>query len=268
MLGLLDPDSPLAGGVALDVGAAERAVESLGLGLAEGARGIVRVANAEMVRALRVMSVERGVDPRGFALLAFGGAGGLHACAIADELGMTRVLVPRAGGVLSALGLAAADRRVDVHRTVLGRSFDASEQVTEARERLGDDAEIEVAYDCRYRGQSHELTVADPEDFGATHEERYGFRDEDAVVEVVTVRVTARVRGPAITLAASAEEPRRTTRATSLGDETTILTGELPARTRVEGPAVCVLPEATLAVPDGWRGEVDQLGTVMLDRRR
>ena len=86
----------------------------------ECAEGIVRVANAEMVRALRVMTVERGIDPRRFALLAFGGAGPLHAAAIAEELGMTRILVPRASGVLSALGLAAADRRADAQRTVLG----------------------------------------------------------------------------------------------------------------------------------------------------
>ena len=90
----------------------------LGLPPAECAAGILRVANAEMVRALRVMTVERGLDPRGFALLAFGGAGPLHAAAIAEELGMTRILVPRASGVLSALGLAAADRRVTRQRSV------------------------------------------------------------------------------------------------------------------------------------------------------
>jgi N-methylhydantoinase A len=269
VLGLLDPETPLAGGVALDVEAAERAVASLDLGLREGAEGIVRVANAEMVRALRVMTVERGVDPRGFALLAFGGAGGLHACAIADELGMSRVLMPRAGGVLSALGLAAADRRVDVQRTVLGATPDPDAVAAEARRRIGDDdASIEVLYDCRYRGQSFELTVGDPEEFERAHEERYGFTEEDGEVEVVTVRVTARLGGPEVDLVAPGEPPARSRRDTSLGDDTEILTGELPAGTRVEGPAVCVLPEATLAVPAGWAGEVDDLGTVMLDRRR
>ncbi len=124
VLGHLSADAPLAGDVALDAGAAHTAVERLaarlGLDAQACAEGIVRVANAEMVRALRVMTVERGVDPRRFALLAFGGAGPLHAAAIADELGMTRILVPRASGVLSALGLAAADRRADAQRTVLG----------------------------------------------------------------------------------------------------------------------------------------------------
>jgi N-methylhydantoinase A len=269
VLGLLDAETPLAGGVRLDVEAARSAVESLGLGLTEGAEGIVRVANAEMVRALRVMTVERGVDPRGFALLAFGGAGGLHACAIADELGMGRVLMPRASGVLSALGLAAAERRVDVQRTVLGRDADLDALSREARQRIGDDdADIETAYDCRYHGQSFELTVARPEDFPDAHQERYGFREDDGEVEVVTVRVTARLRGPDVELRAPGEEPRRATRATVLGDETEVLTGELPAGTRIDGPAVCVLPEATLAVPADWEGEVDDLGTVSLHRRR
>ncbi|HEX2088173.1 MAG TPA: hydantoinase/oxoprolinase family protein, partial [Solirubrobacteraceae bacterium] len=109
-LGLLDPASPLAGGVELEVEAAERALRTLGMPVEDAARGVRRVANAEMVRALRLMTVERGVDPRGFALLAFGGAGGLHAADIADELGIGRIVCPRASGVLSALGLAAADR--------------------------------------------------------------------------------------------------------------------------------------------------------------
>src|SRR3954470_7512734 len=132
LLGLLDPEAPLAGGVALDLEAAQRAIgelaRSLELDDEACARGIVRVANTEMVRALRVMTVERGVDPRGYALLAFGGAGGLHAAAIADELGIERVLVPRASGVLSALGLAAAGRRIDARRSVLLRGDALSDE--------------------------------------------------------------------------------------------------------------------------------------------
>ena len=269
VLGLLDPDTPVAGGVTLDTEAARRALETLGLPSAEeAARGVVRVANAEMVRALRVMTVERGVDPKGFSLLAFGGAGGLHAADIADELGIGTIVCPRAGGVLSALGLAAADRRVDVQRTVLGRDYDLDALTEEARERIGDDdAATEVVYDCRFRGQSFELTVADPDAFAAAHEERYGFTEEDGEVEVVTVRVTARVEGPPVELAAAGGEPERARRATVLGEETEILRGELPPGTRVEGPAVCALPEATLAVPEGWSGTVDDDGTVVLHRR-
>jgi N-methylhydantoinase A len=267
VLGLLDRQTPLAGGVALDVDLAERALGTLGLpGAEETARGIVRVANAEMVRALRVMTVERGVDPRDFALLAFGGAGGLHAAAIADELGIDRIICPRASGVLSALGLAAADRRVDVQRTVLGRELDPGDLVEAARGRLGDpEAGAELVYDCRFRGQSFELSVADPADFPRAHEERYGFTEPDGEVEVVTVRATARVSGPEVELAAAAEEPRRSERDTALG-RTTVLHGDLPPGTYVEGPAICALPEATLAAPAGWVGEVDDHGTVVLHR--
>ena len=274
LLGLLDPDAPLAGGVALDRGAAERAVAELARALdletLECARGIVRVANTEMVRALRVMTVERGVDPRRYALLAFGGAGGLHAAAIAHELGIDRVLCPRASGVLSALGLAVAERRADVRRTVLGREAPVDELAAEARAALGDErAGVRVARDLRYRGQSFELTVSgdDPaEAFEAAHEERYGYREPDGEVELVTVRVSAYRPGPDVelTVPASPSEPAGT-RDTDLGT-TTIFAGELGAGTRIEGPAVWQGPEATLAVPDDWRGEVDAAGTIVLER--
>src|SRR5512133_1752887 len=203
VLGHLSADVPLAGDVELDGDAAHAAVErlagELGLDARACAEGIVRVANAEMVRALRVMTVERGIDPRRFALLAFGGAGPLHAAAIAQELGMTRILVPRASGVLSALGLAAADRRADAQRTVLGDDHDVEALRAEVAATLGGDPEIDLAWDLRYHGQSHELTVRgrDEEDlrerFEALHEERYGHRDPDGEVELVTVRVTGRL---------------------------------------------------------------------------
>ena len=161
------PTSPLAGDVALDADAAHAAVERAGRRArarrrATCAEGIVRVANAEMVRALRVMTVERGIDPRRFALLAFGGAGPLHAAAIAEELGMTKILVPRASGVLSALGLAAADRRADAaaHGPRPTTTRASTRCATRSRAALGGEPEVEVAWDVRYRGQSHELTVA------------------------------------------------------------------------------------------------------------
>ena len=123
LLGRLLGDAPLAGTVELDRGAAEGAVAALagelGLELMGCAEGIVRVAEAEMLAALRLMTVERGIDPRGFTLMPFGGAGPLHAVALARALGISRVLCPRASGVLSALGLAAAAPRRDVARTVM-----------------------------------------------------------------------------------------------------------------------------------------------------
>jgi N-methylhydantoinase A/oxoprolinase/acetone carboxylase beta subunit len=251
VLGHLSADAPLAGDVALDGSAAHAAVgrlaDALGLDVEACAEGIVRVANAEMIRALRVMTVERGVDPRRFALLAFGGAGPLHAAAIADELGMTKILVPRASGVLSALGLAAADRRADAQRTVLGDDHDVEALRGEVAATLGGDPEIELAWDLRYRGQSHELTVRGSDDgdlrerFEALHEERYGHRDPDGEVELVTVRVTGRLPAQPLEFGGTAGE-------------------------RVAGPAVVRLPEATLVVPEGWRGATDDTGTLILER--
>jgi len=251
VLGHLDPARPLAGGVALDAGAAHDAVARLAgeLGLADAracAEGIVRVATTEMVRALRVVTVERGIDPRRFALLAFGGAGPLHAAAIADELGIGRIVVPRAAGVLSALGLAAADRRRDTARSVLLSGEDLDD---DALRELAGDAD-EVTWDVRYRGQSHELALggvapeADVlrEAFGALHEERYGYRDDDAALELVTVRTAEVQPGPEVHWEAQGE------------------------RRRVEGPARIDLPEATLVVPAGWRGATDATGTLVLER--
>jgi N-methylhydantoinase A/oxoprolinase/acetone carboxylase beta subunit len=246
VLGHLDPGEPLAGGVELDADAAREAVgqlaDALGLSVEDCAAGIVRVANAEMVRAMRVMTVERGVDPRDFALLAFGGAGPLHAAAIAEELGMRKILVPRASGVLSALGLAAADRRRDHARTVFLHGDDLTADA------LGV-PDGEAAYDVRYRGQSFELTVrdvdADPqavrEAFEAVHEERYGYKDPEGEIEVVTIRERHSEPGPEVEFEG----------------------GE--ARD-VEGPTVVRLPEATLVVPEGWSGTTDRTGTIVLER--
>ena len=198
----------LAGDIELDREAAYEAVQGLatelGIDAETCARGILKVADTEMVRALRVMTVERGLDPADFALLAFGGAGPLHAAAIADELGIERVLVPIEGGVFSALGLAAAERRRDEIRTVLL----AEERIT--REKLAaliDDAD-EVTWDMRYRGQSFELSVADRsadparlrELFESTHEARYGYREQGAAIELVTVRRRYLAPGPTISL--------------------------------------------------------------------
>ncbi len=288
LLGRLPVERPLAGGLMLDVAAAERAVarlaQELGLDTRECAAGIVRVAEAEMLRALRVMTVERGIDPREYALLPFGGAGPLHACALAAELGIERVICPRTSGVLCALGLAAAAPRRDVSRTVMLRgSALTTEALARVREELlaqagspqsqharsgasGVDpahaatqgsasahlgARRRTVYELRYRGQSHELAVEsssiDPstlrEQFARAHERRYGYRDDAGEVELVTIR--ASVWGVAPQL--------------SLRD-----VDDSGVNGRIEGPAVHPLPEATLYVPSGWSGEVDQWGTVNL----
>ena len=208
----------LAGGVELDRRAAERAFAGF------DPEEAVEVVNAEMLRALRLVSIERGHDPRDFALVAFGGAGPLHACALAEELGIDTVLVPEAAGVLSALGLAVSDERRDRVESYVRRLEEAGE------------LPVEGEADLRYRGQSFELTVPLGPDLAAAfhcaHEARYGYADPGRQVELVAVR-TAEVRpGPELRLPAA--EPLEKS-----------------------GPARLDLPGATCWIPSGWVGVRD-----------
>jgi len=315
LLGHLDPGAPLASGVELDAAAAERAVgglaDALGLELRACAEGILRVADAEMVRALRVVTVQRGIDPRDHALVAFGGAGPLHACAIARELGIERVLVPHASGVLAALGLVVAPRRRDAQRSVLRAGAeltaeavarDVAELAAGARAALGEPeatagagahgalaagpdaagsraaaAQIAVTYELRYRGQSHELAVEGPAEpsiaqlrdaFEALHEERYGYRDGEQEVELVTVRVRATVAGPRLAGASppaggqAARRARRRAWIEGREHDAVVWRGTPPAGTTVAGPAIVELPESTLVVAPGWAGTVDEHGAI------
>src|SRR4051795_156781 len=216
LLGRLPAELP--GGLVLDRAAAARA-----LGDVDPADAIA-VVNAEMLRALRVVSVERGHDPRDFALVAFGGAGPLHACALAEEIGVEAVLVPQAAGVLSALGLVAGDERGDhvaSHVRPLGEVHD-----------LPPEGEA----DLRYRGQSFELTVPLGDEladrFHRAHEERYGYADRGREVELVAVRTAEIVPGPEL---------------------------ELPSgeREHASGPALVELDGSTLWIPPGWEGARD-----------
>jgi N-methylhydantoinase A len=290
LLGYLDSDSPLAGGVELDRTASERVMvalaDSLGLSIEETAAGIVRVAGAEMARAVRVMTVERGIDPRDLALLAFGGAGPLHACAIADELGMTRVVVPRASGVLSALGLIVSERRRElVASELLAGDALTPEAVAAAvarladqgREELGGSEEpaVRVRYDLRYSGQAFEITVpGEPQPdvgelrraFDRAHERRYGYSDPDATLELVTVRVAVALPGGDLAAAVSDEDASSTTREMLFDGERTDAEVHRGRIGKVSGPAVCELREATLVVPPGWSGAADDDGTILLER--
>ncbi len=293
LLGRLLEDSQLAGGLSLERSAADDAVSRLARELDMDplacAQGIVRVAEAEMLGALRVMTVERGIDPRGFVLLAFGGAGPLHAAALAQELGIERILCPRASGVLCALGLAAAAPRRDVSRTVMlhGDSL-TPERIRSERDALIAEASsgagapperLRVRHELRYRGQSFELAVeqsqsVDPrvlgEAFARAHELRYGYRDDSAEPELVNMRVSAWGPSPALhPLSASAGAPVAERRAIVFDGaplEASVYRGELASGTRLAGPALCALPEATLLVPPGWSGDVDEHGTIRLQR--
>jgi N-methylhydantoinase A len=218
LLGRLPRELP--GGLVLDREAAARALDGI------DPADVVEVVNAEMLRALRVVSVERGHDPRDFALVAYGGAGPLHACALAEELGIETVLMPAAAGVLSALGLAASEERRD-------RVVSHVRPLAEVDELA---AEGEGEADLRYRGQSFELTVplgGDlAEDFHRAHEERYGYADREREIELVAVR-TADVRP---------------------GPELTLPDGE---SADMSGPAVVELDGSTVWIPPGWVGARD-----------
>jgi N-methylhydantoinase A/oxoprolinase/acetone carboxylase beta subunit len=224
LLGRLPKELP--GGIALDAAAAARALGGI------DPAGVIDVVNAEMVRALRVVSVEQGLDPRDFALVAFGGAGPLHACALAEELGMRTVLVPAAAGVLSALGLVAADERRDRVKTYVVPLADAGE--------LPDEGEA----DLRYAGQSFELSVAlGPElaaRFHDAHATRYGYADRNRPIELVAVRTAEVRRAPPIRIDG--------------------------APLAASGPEVLELDGATAWVPAGWRGATDSHGTLVLRR--
>ena len=218
--------SELPGGIELDEGAARQALAGL------DPADVIEVVNAEMVRALRVVSVDQGLDPRDFALVAFGGAGPLHACALAEELEMQTVLVPAAAGVLSALGLVAAEERLDAVRSYVAPLADV------------DDLPGEGEADLRYRGQSFELTVPlGPrlaERFHAAHAERYGYSDPSRPLELVAVRTAERRPPPDVEI-----------------------TGP---RLAASGPETVLLAGATVWVPEGWSGETDAHGTLVLRR--
>ena len=290
LLGYLGAAGELAGGVSLDADAAREAISELagelGLEPDEAARGIVDVADAEMVRAMRVVTVERGVDPRRFALLPFGGAGPLHAAAVAAELGIDRVLCPRSGGVLSALGLVASERRRETARTVMlaGGELTAeriADEVAALAELVeaGSDSRIETTYELRYAGQSFELPVPAPSDpdpdqlaeaFAAEHERRYGYREDEGAVELVTIRLAATGDSePVQELAADGSEPNRSSRRMRFGDgwsDAEVIGGVPPAGFEAEGPCAFELPGTTLLLPPHWRAQVDEAGTIVAER--
>lgn len=239
------PADAAFGGLALDRGAAQRALDAAGV----TADGVIAVVDAAMERALRRVSVERGVDPRTLALVAFGGAGPLHACALADALGLRAVVIPARAGVLSAAGILTAPLERTVVRSWAwpldhGGVGDARRRLARtAAELVGPGATAETAVDCRYEGQSHEITVASPDAFHEAHRLRNGFARPDAAVEVIALRATAR-RPAAVDL------------------------GDLPAPERKggTGPRALVEPDCTIWVPDGWVAEPAEAGALLLRR--
>jgi N-methylhydantoinase A len=293
VLGRLHPEHFLGGAMQLDAERARRAIESVrrsasGFGSVEAAaEGIVRVANVRMESALRRVSVERGFDPRDFALLAFGGAGPLHACALASALGMKQVVIPAAPGALSALGILDADLRREFSRTVMVAPEDKKiggvfrELEAEARDVFRAEGLRPVltrSADLRYRGQGFELRVDWGGDalarFHRLHAQAYGYADPARTVEIVTLRVQAVVRGqkPRINAKRSRHGEGRTAR---IGVHRVFENGgwrraavyersRMEVGDRIGGPAVVVELSATTYLALGWTATVDGLGNLVL----
>jgi N-methylhydantoinase A len=291
-LGWLDPDWALADTVRLDANAGTEALArlspALGRDAAGVAAGVVAVATAVMARALKRVSVARGVDPRRLALVPFGGAGPLFGCALADVLGMRTVIVPAHPGVLSALGLAAAPERMELSASLHQRVGAVEpERVLAAYAELERHAGaalpgalMERLADCRFMGQGYEITVAltngEPESiaaaFHAAHRTRFGHAGAGGEVEIVNVRVVAERGGvrPAWGRRAGIGRPTPGSRRVVMRDEAVRAQiwplGELPPRLRIAGPAVLAGPDATALIEPGWRGTVHASGAVVVER--
>lgn len=299
LLGRLDPDFFLGGRMRLDtgrVGAVARGLaRRLRLSVAELAEGIVRVANANMERAIRVVSVERGHDPRRFALVAFGGAGGMHACDLARRLEMQAVVVPRHAGVLSALGMLVADAVRDYSASVLLPADRVSQVelrrrfaplVAQAGKELAAEGfgpphrVVERLLDVRYVGQSYEITVPFTPDyrraFDRRHARLYGYADPARPTEVVNVRVKASglTRKPGLARRATrrvAARPAARRPGRFDGRTRTVAWyrwDDLAPGAHADGPALIAGGEATVVVPPGFRFQVDGFGNVVAGMRR
>jgi len=296
VLGRLQADAFLGGAMRLDVEAARRAVATIATALAidveAAAQGIIEIANEHMAQALRVISVQRGVDPRDHVLVSFGGAGGLHVCALAEALGMRRALVPVHAGVLSALGMLAAPRARQLSHTLTGvlDDFDAA-YLRQQLQALADkgaaslvaegvaaqDIASEYSLDLRYQGQSFTLTLPwqglgpTREAFQHAHEQRYGHRLTTAV-ELVNIRCNLHGRPPDIMLPSLAaadgrQSPDRSVRLAGYAQPVPVWArGALNAGQEMTGPALITETVATTCLPTGWICRVDPVGNLVLER--
>lgn len=306
ILGRLDPSRFLGGRMSLRPDMAAAALRPLSEAfrgrLERAAAAVLRVANANMERALRVVSVERGHDPRLFTLVAFGGAGPLHACDLAAALGIRRILIPPHPGVLSALGMASSDVVKDVSTSVLlrfpppGKTIEdrrlarlRAQLLRRGRSELESEGfsvqnlQAQTVLQMRYVGQSYELPVVVDDLipgrflplFHQAHRERYGHADPSRTVEVVALRLK-------LTLPASTPPPhpprssRRPGRPPALGrrpvwfDDRSLATSvylrhDLAPGATIRGPAIIAQMDATTALPPGWRAEVDEQGNLILE---
>ncbi len=309
LLGRLRPDRFLGGNFALDLERTRRIafewLEKEGLkqkrasmSVEQFARGVVRVVNANMERALRVVSIERGYDPRDFALVAFGGAGGLHACELAEALAIPTVIIPARPGALSAFGILVSDVVKDFSRTLLWRiqtripqdelrkefrKLETAAQKSFADEHWQNPRAIhyEKSLDLRYRGQGYELNVPATRDviahFHDEHQRRYGYHHQGREIELVTLRLRARLRTPSHQQSSSVVrssltrvKPVERARVTFEKSEATPIfeRNDLPPNHAIRGPAVITEYSATTVIPPGTRFRLDRAGNLVIEIRR
>jgi N-methylhydantoinase A len=296
VLGRIGARRRLGGAIALDPARAHEALAALAARLAGGltvealAEGVVRIAVARMTSAIREISIQRGHDPRDFTLIAYGGAGPMHALALAGEIGLPRVVIPRHPGNFSAFGLLASDIKHDDVRTRVGPLRERARVLAElfgemeagARCRLESEGfgpgqrRLLRTLDLRYRGQAFELnlplTDAVEEEFHRRHLAVYGHADPDGVVELVNARLTAYglvgkpAAAPYRSAARALDEAlveRRRVWLDGIAREAPVWDRErLPERARIDGPAIVEEFGATTVVPPGWRGAVDEHGNL------
>ncbi len=297
ILGRLQADRFLGGEFRLDLPRTKQRVAAWlkkngsALALEAFAAGVIRVVNATMEKAVRVVSIERGYDPRDFALVAFGGAGGLHACELAAALGIRRVIVPAMPGALSALGILASDVVKDYSRTVVWRTAHGdwvakgrAEFARLQKEAIGDFRReqwrgkivFEETTDVRYRGQGYELNIPFDtkalEGFHAEHKRRYGYGHDNREVEVVTLRLRARIAAPKLRWSVSAPTkaaPRPQVERVIVGGKAVkvpVIDRESLGRDRRwTGPAVVTEYSATTWVPPKTRFYVDRAANLILE---
>ncbi len=303
VLGRLNPRALLGGTFALDAARAERALASIagdyGGAAVSAAGGVLALIDSEMAKVLRIVSVERGYDPRDFTLVAFGGGGPLHACAVAREIGVRSIVVPALPGLFSAYGLLAADVRVTTARSLVAPvTAEAWNDVERTFAQLASEGEAALAEqgivpadrhfvreaDMRYAGQSFELTLACGASyahavaaFHAKHERRYGFAAPDESVQIVTLRVIAlgRTLKPPLDAAACAAphappahaliEQRAVWDGSALLDTRVFDRAQLTPGTQLAGPAVIEQYDTTTYVAPGWNGRADPFGNLALE---
>ena len=292
VLGKLQADTRLAGGLALDIAAAKTAIEPLARTLdqtvEEVALGIIRIANEHMVQALRVISIERGFDPRQFMLACFGGAGGLHLCALAEALEMKRAVVPMHSGVLSALGMLTTRPGREMVKTYQCLLKDQSKDLlidlidalrTGARLELAEEGITETldraSLDLRYEGQSYTINVAFDENLPATadrfhqlHKKQYGHA-LDRPIELVNCRLHMEARQPAFVLPdfrpRAAFEPDWVNLPEFAEPVQRLSRMSLQVGQEIPGPALIVEDHATTVINPGWKARLDRYGNLLLN---